>query len=285
MKLYFSIDLESWTYLDDPRFIDLDSGTKKRMDNSFILESINKILSILDKYNRKITFFCLGDIFTWYPDIIREIKRQGHELAYHTHVHKKITGSELIQRECIASREFLEEFKPVGFRAPEIYLTKDAIFPLIENGLLYSSSVYGNSIASIEYLGKTLFEFPVSSYVYRGNKIIEIKYPRSMNLSMITKEIPFGSGYLFAGLPMFAIEWFIRKYFEADKPVFMFVHNWQIVRPRDATYPDLWHKIIHPAYFPYNLNVWDKFEYLLNNYEFGKMEEYLWIQKNTGKNR
>jgi hypothetical protein len=279
MKLYFSIDLESWAYPNDPRFLKLDSTTRKKVDNGFILESINKILDLLARYGQQITFFSLGEIFEWYPKAFEKIKKAGHEIAYHTHRHARVTDSETIKKEILASRNFLNEFRPVGFRAPQIYLPKDALAPLIEAGFRYDSSVYGSQ-ADIFNGGKgELMELPVSTFLYGAQKLRALDYPRPLGLSMLANEMPFGSGYFFALLPPLIIERMIDIYRKMQKPVFMFVHNWQITPPADASFPSLKYKFTHPTYLPYTVPVKNKLTYFLKNYSIGRMDEFAGIKK------
>ncbi|MER7165439.1 polysaccharide deacetylase family protein [Micromonospora sp. NPDC000207] len=46
-----------------------------------------QILDILDSYQVKATFFCVGLLVDAYPEIVDEIRRRGHELGNHTWSH------------------------------------------------------------------------------------------------------------------------------------------------------------------------------------------------------
>lgn len=45
------------------------------------------LLDILDSYNVKATFFCVGDNVRKYPDLFEELKRRGHKVGNHTMHH------------------------------------------------------------------------------------------------------------------------------------------------------------------------------------------------------
>lgn len=274
MKLYLSIDLESWVYPDVPPFNGMDSLTKKREDNGFLSESIDRILTLLAKYKCKVTFFAIAEGFEWYPDAFRRIIKEGHEIAYHTHRHTRISSADVITKEISASREFLDEFKPIGFRAPAIYLPGEAIKPLVEAGFRYSSSVYGSYMDTFKPAEENFFEFPVSS-VCNSSKPRTLSYPRHMTRGILFKERPFGSGYCVAALRLSDIDKYIEQYFKVGKPVFMFVHSWQITQPKDAAFPSFWYKLRHPSYLPYTISVAHKIEYLLKKYDIGRMDELL----------
>ncbi|SMF79725.1 Peptidoglycan/xylan/chitin deacetylase, PgdA/CDA1 family [Paenibacillus uliginis N3/975] len=50
-----------------------------------------KILDLLEKYDAKATFFMLGNRVDFYPEIVKEVADQGHELGNHTWNHKDLT--------------------------------------------------------------------------------------------------------------------------------------------------------------------------------------------------
>lgn len=53
-----------------------------------------KLLTVLDEYEAKATFFMVGIQVEHYPDIAREIAHKGHTLGYHSydHLHAKDLG-------------------------------------------------------------------------------------------------------------------------------------------------------------------------------------------------
>ena len=46
-----------------------------------------KVLDVLDEYQVKATFFCLGDRIRQHPDVFREIKNRGHGIGNHGYKH------------------------------------------------------------------------------------------------------------------------------------------------------------------------------------------------------
>jgi peptidoglycan/xylan/chitin deacetylase (PgdA/CDA1 family) len=47
------------------------------------------VLNILDEFNAKATFFCVGENVTKYPDIFNQILSKGHAVGNHTYNHIK----------------------------------------------------------------------------------------------------------------------------------------------------------------------------------------------------
>ena len=56
-------------------------------DDGPIPEVTPWVLDVLDKYNIKATFFCVGDNVRKYPDIYRMVQERGHKTGNHTFHH------------------------------------------------------------------------------------------------------------------------------------------------------------------------------------------------------
>ncbi|MDP4238593.1 MAG: polysaccharide deacetylase family protein [Bacteroidota bacterium] len=61
-------------------------------DDGPVPEVTPLVLDILDEYNLKATFFCVGDNVEKHPDIYNEILRRGHKTGNHTFNHLKGTS-------------------------------------------------------------------------------------------------------------------------------------------------------------------------------------------------
>jgi len=58
-------------------------------DDGPIPETTPKILKILDDYNAKATFFCVGENVEKHPDLFMEVKNKLHAVGNHTYNHLK----------------------------------------------------------------------------------------------------------------------------------------------------------------------------------------------------
>lgn len=111
---------------------------------------LTKILEILDEKRVKATFFVLGWIAERYPELIREIDKQGHEMATHGLSHSLLTRltPDQFDAELKTSIQLIEKNsnqKVLGHRAPSFTLTEKtywALDILAQNGLKYDSSVF-----------------------------------------------------------------------------------------------------------------------------------------------
>ena len=87
MNHYYAIDLESFVFSGVKKYSRLTSAQRKQIDNGTIVKHTELLLNLLQKLNTTLTFFVVGEIYEWYPDLIDIVKREGHEIAFHTHHH------------------------------------------------------------------------------------------------------------------------------------------------------------------------------------------------------
>lgn len=83
-----------------------------------------QVLQILDQYNVKTTFFCIGAKAQRYPDLCREIVQRGHAIENHTQHHRhyfSMLGPKHLMHEIQAAQITIEGVTgqaPRFFRAP-----------------------------------------------------------------------------------------------------------------------------------------------------------------------
>jgi hypothetical protein len=278
-KHYYAVDLESWVYPDLKEFHGLTQEERKKLDNGYIVDSTRQLLKLLKKHKTKLTFFVIGEIYDWYPELVEEIKNEGHEIAYHTHTHRLIKDKGVLQEQLNKSKEFLDKYKPMGFQAPVVYLAGNCYATLAKYGFSYSSSVYHPDI-SYQKTDSGLVEIPVSTYRYRGSFEKLLKWPRQMKIPLLFHELPFGSSYFTSLIGSRGMSFFLDKFNQKNKSAVLFVHNWQLFPPQKASYPNFKFLLRHPLYFPYTKNIREDFEKLLDKYEFDKLENYYKSVKN-----
>ena len=115
-----------------------------------IKQNTKKILNILDDYQIKATFFCLGWIAKRYPSLIKNIAQRGHEVASHGYAHKPIykQSPKEFREDIKRTKNILEDItgKPVfGYRAPTYSITQKTLWALeilAEEGYKYDSSIF-----------------------------------------------------------------------------------------------------------------------------------------------
>ncbi|MGM9951094.1 MAG: polysaccharide deacetylase family protein [Lysinibacillus sp.] len=90
-----------------------------------------RILDILERHNAKATFFMVGEHVQYYPDIVREVFRGGHEIGNHTWSHDNLEELEIdeIEKEISSTNKAIQQIvgkKPSVFRPPYGLLTESA---------------------------------------------------------------------------------------------------------------------------------------------------------------
>lgn len=108
------------------------------------------LLRLFQAKNLHATFFVLGAMARSFPELVRRIAAEGHEVATHGLTHTqcfKLTPDE-VRREVWESMALLSDIvgKPVlGFRAPEFSVTERSLWVLemlAELGIQYDSSIF-----------------------------------------------------------------------------------------------------------------------------------------------
>jgi peptidoglycan-N-acetylglucosamine deacetylase len=107
--------------------------------------ALPRILALLRKHEIRATFFVPGHSALAFPDLVRAMHDQGHEIGHHGWVHQDPAefddAGERADFEC--GMEALERVlgtRPVGFRSPGAGFTERTLDILLENGIVYDSS-------------------------------------------------------------------------------------------------------------------------------------------------
>jgi len=256
-----SVDLESWVHKD---FQDINTNLKMEKDANYVCEATMDIIEILSRHNVHTTFFVISEVYDWYPWLIHKIKSRGHEICFHTHSHRKLFKKADLLRELKLGSGFIEEFDTKGFRAPEAFFREEYYAILKDWGFLYDSSIYSEFRIFSPMDG--ILEVPISTYPLT-KKEAPIYYPRNLDFRLLSREIPFGSGFFF-GLLGSNVGWFINRLNADNIPANLFIHPWQIRDfPRDygREKDDVVHRI---KMIPYNINRRNALEKILSRFPF-----------------
>ena len=246
MNNILSIDLESWVHFYCVLFGKNSIRDRKRADNNHIVYATTRILDLLDKYRQKSTFFVLGEIFDWYPGLIRKIKQRGHEIGYHGHNHSNMTDRKFLAQQVRKSSKFIRKFKPKGFRPPNMRITEDLIACLKKWGFTYSSSTYGKFETRRAIDG--IKEFPVPL---------------------------FGGGYSISLLGTRIISNLINRLNRRGIPIIIFFHPWQLYYTPEIGSTSFKIKVLlrKPIYFPYTKNILTTVIKLMKRFRFKSFKD------------
>lgn len=115
------------------------------------VEMTRLVLSELQKTRTQATFFVLGTVAEAFPDLVRRIHAEGHEVGTHGYSHRKCfdqTPEEFradVERALAAIRKTCPDACVRGFRAPAFSVTRRSLWApqvLKDLGLEYESSIF-----------------------------------------------------------------------------------------------------------------------------------------------
>lgn len=143
---------------------------------------LDAILNKLNERQLKATFFCVGEMGRLFPEIIRKIQQQGHEIGCHSNIHtwlNKMTEAECREdtHRAVDSLEQCIGEKVKSYRAPAFSIGKKnkwAFEILAENGIERDASIFPaardfggfphfgqKTPCVVEYNGIRMKEFPI----------------------------------------------------------------------------------------------------------------------------
>ncbi len=228
IKNYLTVDVEDYyqvsAFANRIRFEDWNNFESRVVCNT------KRILEILNREGDiKGTFFILGWVAEKYPELVKEIDANGHEIGCHSYRHGLVYNStpHEFRRDLLKARDILEGItgkKVSGYRAPSYSITNKSLWAfeiLAELGFSYDSSIFPIShdrygIPDSPRFTYKLDEQDLTEYPISTAKIFGIKVPVS------------GGGYLRL-FPYWFTKIALKKINHNEMQPFMFyIHPWEI---------------------------------------------------------
>ena len=122
------------------------------------------ILNVEKKYGIKATYNIVGKICETYPETVKRIQKEGHDIASHANLHetpKKVSGN-ILEKSVIDSKKAFADLGIgiVGFRSPESGWDKRLLALLQKNG--YRWNAESDHSNSPYFIKKDLLRIPIS---------------------------------------------------------------------------------------------------------------------------
>ncbi|MCB0281945.1 MAG: DUF3473 domain-containing protein [Calditrichaeota bacterium] len=268
-----SVDVEEWFHPEAlqhrfPAEIWSEQITRVR-------QNIDNLLELFEQKNAKATFFILGWVAQEHPEMIREIAKQGHEIASHGSFHRMVTKMKPaeFEKDLSYSLKTLEDVsgeKVLGFRAPTFSVVKETFWSweiMLKLGLVYDSSVYPiwhdrygvpeaprKMYLALEQDQRQLIEFPMST------------------MRIFNKNVPFGGGGYLRIFPEWITRLGIKRVNKEGIPAIVFMHPWEF----DTDQPKLNLGKIQTIRHYYNIkNNISKLAHLLDEFKWISFRDYL----------
>ncbi|MFB6956895.1 polysaccharide deacetylase [Streptomyces sp. NPDC056309] len=139
----FDVDAESCVLAHDPSASSRMSLMTHQAYGPRV--GVPRLLRLLRRQDVKATFFVPGFTADTYPDMVRSIVDEGHEVAHHGYLHEPMRGIDAAREAEYLDRglEALDRLgiRPAGYRAPWWEMNWHTPDLLIERGFQYDSSL------------------------------------------------------------------------------------------------------------------------------------------------
>ncbi|MGB1110756.1 MAG: XrtA system polysaccharide deacetylase, partial [Gammaproteobacteria bacterium] len=191
--------------------------------------NMDRVLALFDSHGVKSTFFMLGWVAERYPQMVRRIVDEGHELASHGYQHIRATQQtpDEFRADVSHTKALLEDMSGkavLGYRAASYSIMKEnlwALDVLAETGHVYSSSIFP--------IHHDLYGIPDASrfpFRHQGDGILEIPMT---TVQWMGRRLPAAGGGWFRFYPYPVSRWALNKFMrDENKPAVFYFHPWEV---------------------------------------------------------
>lgn len=229
MKNILTVDLEDWFSVET--FGDILTPENWETLKPAVEYTTEKIIALFRRKRVKATFFVLGWIADHYPDLIKLVVQEGHEIACHSYHHRMVSSlsPDGFRRDTEMALEAINNacgVRPIGYRSPSwgIKAGMDWAFEiLIDLGFKYDSSIFPirHDIYGDPAAPRDAYQVELKS----GQSIIEI--PAS-TVMILGRRFPIGGGGWLRQFPYWFTRWGIRKINSESIPAVVYFHPWEL---------------------------------------------------------
>ena len=194
-----------------------------------VSKNMDKVFEVLSDTHVQATFFILGWVAERYPEMVKKITKNGHEIASHGYGHQRV--SDLTRKEfkedVTRAKGILEDISGIqiqGYRAPSYSIGKNNIWALevlADTGHQYSSSIY-----PIKHDHYGYPEAPRFVFKDENTGLIEIPIT---TMKLFSRLYPAGGGGFFRFYPYSFSKWAINRVNQVYKqPSVFYFHPWEL---------------------------------------------------------
>lgn len=203
-----------------------------------VLANTDRILDTFSAKGAKATFFTLGWVGKRYPELLKRIIAEGHELASHGWDHVRVVNfnKEQFREDVIRAKGVLEDLSGAavkGYRAPCYSISMDNLWA--HDVLLETGHTYSSSIAPIEYRHYGLPDEPRFPHHRKGKVVVDSNTPDAILEVPVTtirvgkKNYPVGGGGWFRLYPYRISKLALEHVNHSERePCVFYYHPWEI---------------------------------------------------------
>lgn len=233
--------------------------------------NMDRILGLLARHQTQATFFTLGWIAERYPQLVRRIVEEGHELASHGYGHQRASdlSRDEFRDDVTRAKALLEDIGGQavwGYRAPSFSIGDGnlwALDVLQEAGYRYSSSIYP---VRHDHYGSP--DAPRFAHQVRPG-LMEVP---PTTLRLFSRNLPSSGGGYFRLFPYALSRWMLRQVNQRDgESAIFYMHPWEI-DPQQPRIPGVSLKTRFRHYVNIDRTE-QRLDRLLSDFAWGRMDE------------
>lgn len=256
-------------------------GQGDAMPGSSVVRNTDHFLEQLAVAGVKATFFVLGEVAEVYPDLIRRMAREGHELGVHGYKHLWVhtLSPAVFRSEVDRAKKLIEDISGqavLGHRAPAFSLKLGmtwAFNVLLDVGFVYDSSIYPIKGKRYGDISAGLDPFPVR---IEGRSLWEIPLAA---LECCGRRWPVAGGGYLRHFPYCVNCWALRR-INRRRPAVVYMHPYEIETSEPRTGDAHWPLRKRIGYRKFSLlqyrnrsGMRDKLKRLLADFKFSTVAE------------
>jgi polysaccharide deacetylase family protein (PEP-CTERM system associated) len=274
VRNFMTVDVECWFHAYNLK--EKIPPAVWHLQETRIVDNMERILRLFRSHEARATFFVLGWVADRFPEVVRMIASEGHEIGTHGYYHNLITDMTpaRYEEDLLKSLEAISKHAKgpiLGHRASNFTIVPSTFWALeimAKHGIEYDSSIfpikrdrygipdYPNRMPHTLHLhsGRTLSEFPMSTLGV-GNKFLPMS----------------GGGYLRL-FPHAVTESFIDGCNRKGQPAMVYFHPWELDQDQRRLSVGLVKTFQH--YVNLHTLEW-KLNRLLQKFAFGSIREVM----------
>jgi polysaccharide deacetylase family protein (PEP-CTERM system associated) len=198
---------------------------------SRVQANTHRILDLLRAANCRATFFTVGWVAEKFPELIRDVVSEKHEVACHSHLHRQVyrlTRDEFREdtRRAKGAIEDAAGTTVLGYRAPSFSVTGKSLWALevlAELGFKYDSSIF-----PVRHLDYGMPDAPRKPFSVKTQFGPITEFPMT-TLDFGGRSAPFAGGAYLRLLPYSFTRWGIHQLNECEgRAACVYLHPWEL---------------------------------------------------------
>jgi polysaccharide deacetylase family protein (PEP-CTERM system associated) len=230
VRNFMTVDVECWFHAYNLK--EQVPPSTWHLQPTRVVANVRKILDLFRTHDTKATFFVLGWVADHFPDVVKMIDAEGHEVGTHGYYHNLLTNmtpsqfEEDLEKSLIAIGKQTKQ-TVIGHRASNFTIVESTLWALeilAKYGIEYDSSVF--PIKRERYgISRYPNRLPHQLQFANGNQLTEI--PMS-TLGLGNNLIPISGGGYLRLYPYKITDRYIEQKNQRGLPAMVYFHPWEL---------------------------------------------------------